>query len=457
MTRNCNACNMDEGWPICLRDERCPHSPAPMPGSARGAAGSAQQQEQEPAIPDERSAAFLDWWHAHGRKLCITPECAEYVFEAGRAAAIPGAEDGALPALRALVRTILTNAQAFDWSLQGMGMLRLHLPGAYRLHVWDSRYRVPNVSMIHDHLQWGLHSTIIAGELTNRRYAMDADGEPHLFRTLKPGYGYYWKDDAQRCGLRALRAITYGPGGEYEQEPAEIHQSDPLDGTVTLMHKRPTADESARVFWPDGEQWVSAEPRRATPEEVADITGHALERWFGGSAPATSAQPPSAAPAQPEPVREVLKALYNDGWNDGWRASEGPPDTVDRATAVEKAQTALSAPPAQQQEPPSTAEWLYRVDTLWEKARGNMPDGMCGWFQARKFAALLENDSAGVGAPGPAEQRTDRIPLPGGDRWVRDGKWWYLSDSTGHIVRHATQFEAELIDAVLTASDPRAV
>ena len=194
-----------------------------------------------------------------------------------------------IDALRSLVRAILTNAHAFKWSLQGMGMLRLHLPGAFRLHVWDSRYRVPNVSMIHDHLQWGLHSTIVAGELTNRRYVLAAEGDPYVFGTLKPGYGCYFKDAPQPCYLKALRPITYSPGGEYAQAPAEVHQSDPLDGTVTLMHKTPTADESARVFWPADGQWVSAEPRAATPEEVAAITSRSLERWFGGSAPGTSA------------------------------------------------------------------------------------------------------------------------------------------------------------------------
>lgn len=50
--------------------------------------------------------------------------------------------------------------------------------------------------------------------------------------------------------------------------------------TVTVMKKDPTGDESARVFWPEGSEWVSAEPRRATAEEVRAITQHALQRWF---------------------------------------------------------------------------------------------------------------------------------------------------------------------------------
>lgn len=196
--------------------------------------------------------------------------------------------------LKALAQWILTNALKFEWSLQGMGMLRLHLPGNYRLHIWDSRYRTLNVSMVHDHLQWGLHSTIVAGRLVNRRYVEADDGEPYNFATLKPGYGCYFKHDPKPCSLTELGPDTYTAGQSYSQAPAEIHETDAEDGTVTLMRKTPTDDESARVFWATGEEWVSAEPRHATAEEVADIAGRALERWFS---------PPATPAAQQETAR----------------------------------------------------------------------------------------------------------------------------------------------------------
>lgn len=185
-----------------------------------------------------------------------------------------------MEATKVLARAILSNAAAYEWSLQGMGMLRLHLPDNVRLHVWDSRYRAPGVSMVHDHLQWGLHSTIVAGRLANRRYKEHPQGMAFMARTLKPGYGYFWKDEAQPTRLVALATDRYGEGQSYSQEPAEIHETDAEDGTVTLMRKTPTEDESARVFWQAGTEWGSAEPRPATAAEVADITGHALKRWF---------------------------------------------------------------------------------------------------------------------------------------------------------------------------------
>jgi hypothetical protein len=187
--------------------------------------------------------------------------------------------------LTSLVKTILENANTYKWSLQGMGMLRLHLPGDLRIHVWDQRYAVPDVSMVHDHLQWGLESQIISGCLTNYRYVPATDGEQYFYATLKAGYGCYFKHDPVPIRLRALPGEHYSAGQSYAQAPSEIHRSDPENGTVTLMQKQPSDDpESARVFWLAGEKWVSAEPREATVEEVHDIVGYALANWSPATA-----------------------------------------------------------------------------------------------------------------------------------------------------------------------------
>lgn len=188
---------------------------------------------------------------------------------------------------RALVEAILRRARSFEWSLQGMGMLRLHMKNNVRLHVWDSRYRVPGVSMIHDHLQWGLESTVIAGRLVNRRYMISSDAVTNLvapdvyqYTVLKPGYGCYHKTEPRTVRLVALRPEVIEAGMVYAQHPDEIHETDAEDGTVTVMQKLPTQDDSARVFWRYGTTWGSAEPRPATEDEVFDITTNALAKWF---------------------------------------------------------------------------------------------------------------------------------------------------------------------------------
>jgi len=183
--------------------------------------------------------------------------------------------------LRTLTRFILENAEKFEWSLQGLGMLRLYLPNNTRLHVWDTRFAFPGASPIHDHLQWGLHSTVISGRLTNYRFkeyrADEGLGAPYRCMTLKAGFNCFVKEEARDTYLGRLDAEVYNPGDSYAQEPNEIHETVPMNGTVTIMQKAPTLDaESARVFWPRGQEWGSAEPRNATPEEVIAITSNAL-------------------------------------------------------------------------------------------------------------------------------------------------------------------------------------
>lgn len=182
-------------------------------------------------------------------------------------------------ALRTAVRFILENAAKFEWSLQGMGMLRLYM-GNTRLHIWDHSYAAPGVSMIHDHLQWGLRSTIVAGHLVNQRYAEceqpSAVADPYEYVTLKAGYGCMIVEEPKRIWLRALPPEHYGPGDTYSQEPREVHETKAQGVCITMMQKLPTGTDLARVFWPLGEKWGSAEPRKATPEEVAAITAKAL-------------------------------------------------------------------------------------------------------------------------------------------------------------------------------------
>ena len=192
---------------------------------------------------------------------------------------------------QALANAILRHANHFEWSLRGMGFIRMHLVGHCRLHVWDRRYRVPGVSMIHDHLQWALNSTILSGELVNRIYH-EVAGTDGAYRsgdigrfhvaTIKPGAGCYFKSEASDTFLLPkLFPERLLPGDTYRQAPDVIHETDAQDGTVTIIRKEPTPDDSARVFWPAGTEWGSAEPRRATADEVASIVAVALSRWTG--------------------------------------------------------------------------------------------------------------------------------------------------------------------------------
>lgn len=182
--------------------------------------------------------------------------------------------------LRTLSRFILENALSFEWSLQGLGMLRLHMGDDTRLHVWDLRFAFPGASPIHDHQQWGLDSTVVSGELTNKIYVEDAlNGNPFMYKTIRAGYGCFDKHAPCLINLRIESEITYVRGDDYQQTPHQIHWTVPINGTVTVMRKTQNDSENARVFWDVGQEWGSAEPRKAHRDEVKEITSHALAMY----------------------------------------------------------------------------------------------------------------------------------------------------------------------------------
>ena len=184
----------------------------------------------------------------------------------------PTAKESTMNLTQQLVRSILQNPHGFEWSIQGLGMLRLYLSREVRLHV-------PNVSEIHDH-PWGFTSEVVFGRLINYRYVIDhVHGVPMNCRTLKCGPGGCLVGGQQVHYLRHSHKDVLEVGDTYEQRRDEIHASEPDDGTVTIITRRFEGDsDHARVFWPIGTEWGSAEPRKATRAEVDAITKNALQK-----------------------------------------------------------------------------------------------------------------------------------------------------------------------------------
>lgn len=185
---------------------------------------------------------------------------------------------------RILMKAVMYKPETFEWSLQGMGMLRLYFGPELRLHIWDSRYRVPNVSLIHDH-PWGFESYVVAGIIRNQRYKVTTGGcTSHSMQTIQCGVGGCLKGGPKDVFLTPAPEVeSIYAGDTYHQDRAELHASFPEDGTVTLIRRvfdGATDLDTAHVCWPVGEEWVSAEPRPAAPEEVVDIIQYSLNRWF---------------------------------------------------------------------------------------------------------------------------------------------------------------------------------
>jgi hypothetical protein len=188
-------------------------------------------------------------------------------------------------AMRAMVRTILSDAQMHRWTVQGFGMLRAYIPvpgnpKRFRLNLWNGTLAVPGVSIMHDH-PWSFDSWVINGNFRNVRYVEDHyNGDDFKFMTIKCGEDGCAMSEPSRVRLRALPTEHYTTGSKYHQDAHEIHASYYDNGTVTL-NDRVGDTEHAKVFWLDEPQgyWVDAKPREATADEIDRTVTLALSKW----------------------------------------------------------------------------------------------------------------------------------------------------------------------------------
>lgn len=187
---------------------------------------------------------------------------------------------------RLLVRKILERPIGYDWTVQGLGMMRIYLDDSVRVHVWHSSLVVPNVTDVHEH-PWDFESLVLAGEMRNFVYFKSAEGQPKA----QPYYR-----DVLLCGSGSLagdpdpiwiepwypdgRCQSCSPGYAYSQRYSEIHRSEFEDGTVTLVKRKFVNEDRdhAGVYWKRGAQFVSAEPREATREEILLVAESALDQ-----------------------------------------------------------------------------------------------------------------------------------------------------------------------------------
>lgn len=179
---------------------------------------------------------------------------------------------------------LIGKAGLTGWSLQGLGMLRKYLTAdkRFRLHVWDSRYRTPDVSMMHTH-PWDFESVVVAGGVNNHRYIRSAYGRiPVMEMDIICGEGGGpCPADARQVSLEGLPTESFSEGQTYTQKAEEIHVSFPTDGAVTIIDRRFHEDtETAKVFYEVDGEWVSAEPRPATTLEVMHILSNSISRYF---------------------------------------------------------------------------------------------------------------------------------------------------------------------------------
>jgi hypothetical protein len=173
-----------------------------------------------------------------------------------------------------LVRTILEHAEGFAWTMQDIGLLGLRLGERreYRLHVWapgDRTHQPP----VHDH-PFDFTSTVVVGEMTNTRYVEDPSGVEFRRERYSPG-----DEEARRADTVRLSATTttLTAGARYSQLAHELHDSDQIAGTVTIIRRTFKAVPELTVCSRAEAGWVSGQSRRATPDEIKRIVGTALD------------------------------------------------------------------------------------------------------------------------------------------------------------------------------------
>jgi hypothetical protein len=176
------------------------------------------------------------------------------------------------------VREILEHAGDHPWKLQDLGVLSIWLDGRRerRLHVWDPAGAVGDPP-IHDH-PFDFTSTVVVGELVNTRFVEDDRGEEFLRERYVPNH----EDDRRADTVRLVGvAETLRAGDRYHQRAHELHTSQQMTGSVTVLHFEQFVDDlpELTVCRRHGTPWLSSRAREATPEEVQRITSAALARF----------------------------------------------------------------------------------------------------------------------------------------------------------------------------------
>lgn len=190
-----------------------------------------------------------------------------------------------------LLQYFLENPDRLEWSVQGLGMMRAYFDKNHRLHIWDSSLKIKDASPIHTH-PWHFSSEVIVGTVRQHRYTefplASVSGnhigiDAYWKTTIKCGAGACELETPKRVGLIQYPVEIIYASKHYYQQKTEIHQSLPEDHTVTLTTRIFDGNpDLANVYWANGE-YVSAEPRPATQEEVKRVVAGVLKEHYASS------------------------------------------------------------------------------------------------------------------------------------------------------------------------------
>lgn len=184
-----------------------------------------------------------------------------------------------------VAKAILRHPEPFDWTIQGLGMLRTKVGRALRLHVWADQAKYPGIagSATHTH-PWDLESLILSGSVTDVELLERSEDYPRVNmyhkQQIECGPGGCAKGEIQPVYLQVATINYVQAADSYAHTADHIHRSEPKDGAVSIIYREPNKGaDLACVYWNADTEWVSAEPRAATTEEIRAICNNALVKW----------------------------------------------------------------------------------------------------------------------------------------------------------------------------------
>ena len=183
--------------------------------------------------------------------------------------------------LKIAVKAILEDTNR-EWSIQGLGMLRTYLPDNSRLHIWNPDLKYADVSEFHTH-PWDMTSFVVSGRVQNTIYLDNPSSRPNFMRQqilCGEGGGLEGEPEERELTVDVVNSRIVPAGRSYQQAFDQVHRSDPVPGTVTIIRRTVPfggSPDHAYVYYPVGEEWISAEPRTATPTEIQSSIELALK------------------------------------------------------------------------------------------------------------------------------------------------------------------------------------
>lgn len=176
-----------------------------------------------------------------------------------------------LKAMQAMARHIIDNAKPEAWSYQGFGMLRIYLAPEVRLHIWCPNQKAPDVTDIHSH-PWNFTSWVVAGRIINREWQkMYAKPITHIAHKIITGENAEILE-SHPVTLQIVSQASYAAGDRYPQDYHDIHQTEAVEGTVTIIVRKRVTGDLAYSYATKNRPWVDARPRPATLSEIEYFT-----------------------------------------------------------------------------------------------------------------------------------------------------------------------------------------